>query len=315
MIDVQKLLDPEVAKILETMPSLDGLTAEGIPAVRVSRAAARPVPRLSDAVERTDYLVPGVAGAPDVTLRVHTPKAAATRPRPCVYWMHGGGYILGTYDQEDERLDRWTQQFDCVGVSVEYRLAPEAPYPAAVDDAYAGLRWVHEHASELGVDAARIGVGGPSAGAGLAAGLALYVRDHADFAVTFQLLIYPMLDDRQVTASSGWPVPVWSPPVNKVGWTSYLGAYYGTADVPIYAAPARAEDVSGLPPTLILVGSLDGFCDEDIEYAKRLTQAGVPTEFHLYPGAPHGFDSMAANTAIGRRASAAIEDWLGRQLA
>lgn len=315
MIDVQKLLDPEIAAILAAAPVMQILSIDEIPAARQSRAATRLLPTLSGAVERTDYTVPGFEGAPDVTVRVHRPVRAATGLRPCIYWMHGGGYIFGTYDQEDDRFDRWAQQYDCVGVSVEYRLAPEAPYPAAVHDAFAGLRWVHEHAEELGVDRGCIGVGGPSAGAGLAAGLALFVRDYTDIELAFQLLIYPMLDDRQVTPSSEWEVPVWSPRVNRVGWTSYLGALHGTDEVPIYAAPARAEDLSGLPPALIVVGSLDGFCDEDIEYAQRLTRANVPTEFHLYPGAPHGFDSMAVGTALGRRATATIEDWLGRQLA
>lgn len=321
MVDVQKLLDPEVmAAIGPALQSLDGVTLEQIPAVRAQRAALRPVVPLSDAVEGKDYLVPGPKGvpgpegAPEVTVRVYRPAQPTEAALPCVFWMHGGGYIFGSYDQENARFDRWVQQLGCVGASVEYRLAPEHPYPAAVEDSYAALKWLHEHASELGVDAGRIGIGGASAGAGLAAGLALLVRDRAEFGIAFQLLIYPMLDDRQTTASSAWEVPVWSPAANTLGWSAYLGALYGSDEVPIYAAPARAASLEGLPPTLISVGTLDGFVDEDIEYAQRLNHAGVPVELHIYPGGPHGFDSMAPNTHLGGRARAHMEEWLARQL-
>jgi acetyl esterase/lipase len=229
--------------------------------------------------------------------------------------MHGGGYIFGHYDNEDARFDGWVRRLGCAGVSVEYRLAPEDPYPAGMEDAYAALKWVHDHASELGIDAGRIGIGGASAGAGLAAGLALLVRDRAEFDIAFQLLIYPMIDDRQMTASSGWAeVPVWQPSANTLGWSAYLGALYGTEEVPPYAAAARATNLEGLPPTLIAVGTLDGFVDEDIDYAQRLNHAGVPVELHVYPGGPHGFDSMAPGTTLGRRARAHMEEWLAAQL-
>ena len=141
------------------------------------------------------------------------------------------------------------------------------------------------------------------------------MRDRAQFAIAFQLLIYPMLDDRQATPSSAWEVPVWPPSANTLGWSAYLGARYGGDEVPIYAAPARATDLTRLPPALIVVGGLDGFADEDIEYARRLNHAGVPAELHLYPGAPHAFDSMAPATGVARRANAQIEEWLGRMLA
>jgi acetyl esterase/lipase len=141
------------------------------------------------------------------------------------------------------------------------------------------------------------------------------VRDRAEFDIAFQLLIYPMLDDRQATASSGWAeVPVWQPSANRLGWSAYLGALYGSDEVPPYAAPARATSLEGLPPTLIAVGTLDGFVDEDIEYAKRLNHAGVPVELHVYPGGSHGFDTMAAGTTLGRRARAHMDEWLERQL-
>lgn len=314
-MDVQQLLDPEVARVIAPLVgNLDGVALEDIPRVRAERAAALPAPKLSDAVERTDVTVPGPAGAPDVLLRLHRPRNRTAEALPAILWMHGGGYIFGTYEGEDLRFDGWVQQLNCIGASVEYRLAPEHPHPAAVEDSYAALTWLHAHAAELGIDPARIGIGGASAGAGLAAGLALYARDRRELPITFQLLIYPMLDDRQATPSSGWPVPIWAPSHNTLGWRAYLGGRYGTDDVPAYAAPARATSLEGLPPTLISVGTLDGFVDEDIEYARRLNHAGVPVELHVYPGAPHGFDSMAPNTAVARRARAHMEDWLARQL-
>jgi len=174
---------------------------------------------------------------------------------------------------------------------------------------------VHANAAVLGVDPARIGIGGASAGAGLAAGLALLTRDRGAIPLAFQLLIYPMLDDRQITPSSGWLDPIWPPAANTYGWTAYLGAAKGGPDVPAYAAPARATDLAGLPPTIISVGAIDGFCDEDIDYAIRLRHAGVPVELHVYPGAPHGFDSLLPGLEISRRAARDMEDWLAARLA
>mgnify|MGYP000985372802 CR=1 FL=1 len=154
---------------------------------------------------------------------------------------------------------------------------------------------------------------GGSAGGGLAAGLALLVRDRDEFDIAFQTLICPMLDDRQITPSSGWEDPVWPPGANTFGWRAYLGDLAGLA-VPAYAAAARATNLVGLPRTFISVGALDGFCDEDVDYATRLRQAGVPVELHVYPGAPHGFDAFAPNTAIAKRANRDIEEWLAANI-
>jgi acetyl esterase/lipase len=183
-------------------------------------------------------------------------------------------------------------------------------FPGAIEDAHAGLAWVHAHAAELGIDPERIGVGGASAGGGLAAALALMARDRGEVPVAFQLLIYPMLDDRQVTSSSHWDDPIWPPSANRYAWTAYLGDARGGADVSPYAAPARATDLAGLPPALISVGALDGFSDENIEYAVRLRHAGVPVELHVYAGAPHGFDSLVPDAAIAKRARRDVLDWL-----
>lgn len=308
-MDIQALLDPEVRDAIASMPPMR-LTSDTLPKVRAARAADWELVPLSDDVERREVVVPG---EPSVTLRVHRPKGV-DGALPCVYWMHGGGMVLGSARQDDQRFDRWCVRHRCVGVSVEYRLAPETPYPGPMDDCYAGLAWVHAHAGDLGVDPDRIGIGGASAGGGLAAGLALLARDRGEVPLAFQLLVYPMIDDRRITASSGWDVPVWNPAANEFGWNAYLGGRAGADDVPAYAAPARATDVSGLPPALIVVGSLDGFLDEDVTYAQRMLQAGVPVELHVYPGAPHGFDGFAPDTAVARQCRRDMNGWLARVL-
>jgi acetyl esterase/lipase len=308
-IDVMTLIDPEVAEALAALGVRFGeLSDATLPSICQQRDAA-PMPPLSDAVERRDYAVPERA---PVSVRVHREKTAQGL-LPCIYWMHGGGLILGRNIGDDPRFDRWCPRLACVGVSVEYGLAPESKYPGPLEDCYAGLKWLYAHAEELGVDATRIGIGGASAGAGLAAGLALLVRDRGEMPLAFQALIYPMIDDRQITVSSGWNDPVWPPHANRYGWDSYLGDL-PKDEVPCYAAAARASDLGGLPPTYISVGALDGFADEDVDYANRLRHAGVPVELHVYPGAPHGFDGLTPGTAIARRANRDISEWLAVQL-
>ena len=182
-----------------------------------------------------------------------------------------------------------------------------------MEDCYEGLRWLFENSESLGVDRNRIGIGGSSAGGGLAAALALLARDRGEFPIAFQALIYPMLDDRQTTVSSQWRDPVWPPASNQFGWSSYLGALSGH-DVPPYAAAARATDLQGLPPAFISVGALDVFADEDVDYATRLRHAGVEVELHVYPGAPHGFDSMMPQTQLAQRAEQDLRRWLAAHL-
>ena len=311
-MNIDALIDPEIASLLATLPRMTSFTLDQIPAMRQIRLDQLATITLSDAVERRDVAAPGANGAPDVRLRVHRPRGSAG-PLPCLYFMHGGGYVMGSYGMDDLRFDKWCPLLGCVGVSVDYRLAPETPYPGPLDDCYAGLAWLHQNAKTLGIDPARIGIGGASAGGGLAAGLALLARDRAEFPIASQLLIYPMIDDRMVTASSGWAVPIWAPGSNRQGWRAYLGQLTG-GEVPIYAAAARANNLAGLPPTQILVGALDGFLDEDVDYAMRLTHAGVPTELHVFPGAPHGFDGMMPATRVAREARHSMEQWLARVL-
>jgi acetyl esterase/lipase len=302
------ILDEEIAPLLELAPAFQ-LSVDALPALRDVRNVAMQV-ELSDAVERTDHVV---SDDPHVVVRVHRPRAVSG-PLPCVYSIHGGGYVLGTYAMDDARFDRLCPTFPCLGVSVEYRLAPETAYPGPLDDCYAGLCWTFEHAAELGIASDRVGIAGVSAGGGLAAALALLVRDRGEVSVAFQLLECPMIDDRQTTSSSRLDgLPIWSRESNEFGWRSYLGELYGHADLPPYAAPARADDLTGLPPALVIVGGADGFRDEDIEYALRLNQAGVPTELHVLPGAPHGVQ-MFASSVVARRWNQIVVEWLGLQL-
>ena len=176
------------------------------------------------------------------------------------------------------------------------------------------MRWTYDNSSELGIDADRIGIAGISAGGGLAATLALLARDRGEVPLSFQLLECPMIDDRQATSSSQLDgLPIWSRDSNEFGWRSYLGDLYGSDDIPIYAAPARASDLSGLPPTLVIVGGADGFRDEDIDYAMRLNQCSVPTELHVLPGAPHGVQ-MFPGSVIAKRWNEMVTEWLALQL-
>ena len=309
-------VDPEFAERLAGAPMLlTALTREQLPDLRARMLAASRAAPLSDQVERTDITAPGPDGSPAVTLRVHRPKGAEG-PLPCLYTLHGGGYVLGSHEVEDQRLDAWVRKLGVVGVAVDYRLAPETPYPGALDDCHAGLRWLIAHAVEVGVDPGRIGLMGTSAGGGLAAALALRVRDHGEPPLAFQLLSYAMVDDRGVTGSSRWQdVPVWSPASNNLGWRCYLGDLYGTARVPAEAAMARAGDLRGLPPTFISVGTADVVCDENIALAHTLLTCGVSTDLRVYAGGPHGMDRRATDTALSRRSRRDMLDWLAARLA
>ncbi len=305
-MDTHSMLHPVIAEAVQAMPfpTISGDT------LALMRGFPFPAQTLSDAVERTDFVV---SEDPPVRVRVHRTKGA-TGALPCLYSIHGGGYVIGSYDMDDARFDALCQLVPCVGVSVEHRLAPDVPYPGPLNDCYAGLKWVVDNADSLGIDTGRIGVGGISAGGGLAAALALLARDRGEISLSFQFLECPMLDDRQTTPSSRLDnLPIWSKESNTFGWQSYLGDLYGSDDVPYHAAPARADDLSGLPPTFIVVGTVDGFRDEDIAYATRLNQAGVSTELHVYPGLPHGH-SIFPPVPAGAQWQRDVDHWLVRQL-
>ncbi|WP_370591495.1 alpha/beta hydrolase fold domain-containing protein [Saccharopolyspora montiporae] len=203
-----------------------------------------------------------------------------------------------------------------MAVTVEYRLAPEFPDPYPVEDCYAGLQWTAEHAAELGIDADNLIIAGASAGGGLAAGTALLARDRNGPALAGQVLICPMLDDRDWTVSTAQyeNVGLWGRESNRTGWDALLGDRRGTDEVSVYAAPARATDLSGLPPAFIDCGSAELFRDEDVAYATALWHSGVQAELHVWPGGYHGFDMLAPNSGIARAAIDARKGWVGRTL-
>ncbi|MEA5360912.1 alpha/beta hydrolase [Amycolatopsis sp., V23-08] len=303
-------VDPQVAAILA--PMAEAMAAAPHPAVgdvatrRVAleammaeTAALQPTP--AD-VTTTDFHA--VAGdGTKVLLRWYTKEGAA--PGPAVLYLHGGGMILGSVALYDAPIARYVSASGVPMLAVDYRLAPEHPDPTPVEDVYTGLRWLHDHAAELGVDPARIAVMGDSAGGGLAAGVTLLARDRGGPAVARQILVFPMLDDRTTTPDPELvPFATWTYEDNVTGWSALLGARAGGPDVSPYAAAARAADLSGLPPTYLEVGQLDIFRDEDLDYARRLGAAGVDVEFHLHPGVPHEFETFAWDTGVARRAVA-----------
>lgn len=299
----RNLVDPELVEMLDQFPVLT-LTTESLPHMRalLAELARQPPAELPDlsALSVSERHVPGAQGAPDVRVLLYQPAASA--PLPALLWIHGGGYVLGSADQDDLLVKSLVSSVGCVAVSVDYRLAPETPFPGAVEDCYAALRWLYTQASELGVDATRLAIAGASAGGGLAAALGLLTRDRGEVPLAFQLLIYPMLDDRTAAVTEPHPYVgeyVWTPEANRFGWAALLGREPGGSDVSPYAAAARAQRLEGLPPTYLSVGSLDLFLEENLEYARRLMRAGVPTELHVYPGAFHGFN-MVTGAQVSR---------------
>jgi acetyl esterase/lipase len=229
-------------------------------------------------------------------------------PGSAVLYLHGGGMILGL-EHLGRVYDLAVREYVAASgvpmLTVDYRIAPEHPHPTPVEDCYAALRWLADNAAMLGVDPGRIGVMGDSAGGGLAAGVCLLARDRGGPAIAQQLLIYPMLDDRAQTPDPALePFLTWTYDDNVTGWAALLGASAGGEAVSPYAAPARATDLAGLPAAYIDVGDLDIFRDEDLTYARRLSDAGVPTELHLHPGCPHAFEALARGADVSRRAIA-----------
>ena len=302
--DFASKLDAEYLPAFEAMPP-GGLDLANIAAARTGMAERRaqmPAAPMPDSVAIEDRYAPGLDGAPDVMVRLYRPASLPTNA-PALYWIHGGGMVLGDVAMSDAYCADVADRLNVLAASVEYRLAPEDPFPAPLNDCYAGLAWLASAAGELGVDRGRIAIGGGSAGAGLAAGLALMARDRGEVDICFQLLTYPMIDDRNTTPSSHAITEsrVWNRASNLAGWDAYLAGQAGTEGVSPYAAPARATDLAGLPPAHIAVGTLDLFVDEDIAYTQALSAAGVPVELHVYPGAFHGSPGLVPGAALSKR--------------
>lgn len=259
-----------------------------------------PIPRLDDVIVE-DVDLPAYDGSPAVSVRVYRPTSASA-PTPALLWTHGGGYVMGSPEQDEPKNIALVRALGITVVAVRYRLAPEHPAPAPVEDAYAGLRWLHRQASSLGVDPTRIAIGGASAGGGLATTLGYVAFDRGEVPVAFQLLVYPMLDDRTATRTDHDTrhVRLWSPGSNAWAWSAYLGHPPGETTASSYSAAARRQDLRGLPPTWIGVGTIDLFHDEDIAFAERLRASGVPCELELVEGAFHGFDFLFPNTGVSR---------------
>ena len=302
----------DIARRIVQMVGNDPLTGATLADFRRGMGAFTSKP--SPDVPFEKRLIPGARGQPDVVVYVINAKAGGGRP--AILHTHGGGFVTGSAEQDVSSLQALCKQLDCVAVSVEYRLAPETNYAGSIEDNYAGLNWLHANAATLGVDPARIAVMGESAGGGHAALLAIAARDRGEVPVCFQCLVYPMLDDRTGTTR---PVPwhvgriIWTSERNRFGWESFLGVKPGGSSVP-GGVPARVRDLAGLPPGWIGVGSIDLFHDEDVDYAQRLNNAGVPTELIVVPGGFHGFDNAMFVAPITRWFNAAKLDALRRGL-
>ena len=297
-------IDPELQPILELLPppdldDLEGARARILEMVRPFNAGVDVT-----GIVVTDHLVPGPDGAPDVLVRVYAPEtAAAPGGRPALLDIHGGGFTTGSIEMEHAFCAAVVRRLDIIVATVEYRLAPEHPFPAGIEDCYAALRWLHGSADELGVDVDRIGVGGQSAGGGLTAGTALLARDRGGPPICFQFLGIPELDHRLETASmrAFADTPMWSRPQAILSWQRYLGPAPGD-DVSPYASPSTATDLAGLPPAYITTMEFDPLRDEGIVYALRLLEAGVQVELHNFPGTFHG-SGLVTTAAVSRRAN------------
>jgi acetyl esterase len=314
------MIDPELAALADMLPVIE---LDDIPAARVAfedliTNLPVDIPGL-ETLDIGDRLVPGHEGDPDVPVRVYRPKEPRTPPVPGILMIHGGGFVVGSVKTENAGAAMLAVNTGAVVVSVDYRLAPEHPYPAGLHDCYAALTFLHAEAGALGVDTTRLAVVGASAGGGLSAATALLARDRGGPPLCFQMLHIPELDDRLETPSMQTFVdsPVWNRPLAVVSWQSYLGELWGAADVPIYAAPARATDLSGLPPAYVSTAENDPLRDEGITYAMRLLQAGVSTELHQFPGTFHG-SAMVTTAEVskraGREAAAVLRKALGVEL-
>lgn len=313
--------DPELAEYLPELQEFlapDGLQPHCIQEVR-AKLEEWPVPSIPDLAREGRFEVRELTAgseAGQVPLLICRPTRM-TGDLPAVYFIHGGGMVMGSNRLGLNQALDWADEFGLIVVSVDYRLAPECPYPAAIEDCYAGLEWTANSGDEVGIDPRRIIVAGDSGGGGLAACLSLLARDRGGPEILGQVLMAPMLDDRNDTLSSVQMdgLGVWDRTSNETGWSALLGDAKGGPDVPSYAAAARATDLGGLPATFLDVGSAETFRDEVVSFASRIWAAGGDAELHVWPGGFHGFYMDVPDAQLSVAALRSRVDWLGRLLA
>lgn len=310
--------DPELQALLALLPDTSLGITDPVKAREYFLELTRSLNAAIDAsgVKIVNQTIPGPADAPDVAVRIYTPENLQ-QTVPGILHIHGGGFVIGNLDSEQGSCIALCRNLGVVVVSVDYRLAPETPFPGPLEDCYAALQWVNTHSAQLRIDPARLAVFGLSAGGGLSAALALLARDRGGPPLCFQYLGIPELDDRLQTASMQRFVdtPMWNRPNAELSWDYYLGSRYrrGAHDVPYHAAPARAEDLSGLPPAYISTMEFDPLRDEGVEYALKLMRAGVATELHAFPGTFHG-SSLFTHARVSQREAAEMFTVLRRAL-
>lgn len=301
-----RIYDPEVHAVASQFPAVNVADVKGTRALfeaMLKASAAESEPPADPRVVQVERKIPGPAGAPDIPLRIYTPMGAGGA-RPAFVNFHGGAFILGDLETEHPRCLMLAAEGGAVAIGVDYRLAPENPFPAGVEDCYAAVKWVAANAATLGIDPQRIVIGGGSAGGALTAAVALMARDRGGPGLALQMLFYPVIDDRCETESmrAGRDALIWSTQHSLDMWNHYIGADRGK--VSPYASPARAADLSGLAPAYVITCEHDPLRDEGLIYAMRMMQAGVPVELHNYPGTVHGFDLLTPSAVATR----AIDD-------
>lgn len=307
-------VDPELRAALDAIRRPPGPPLSGASLPDFRRMGSTWAQKPLDHPAVVERMLPPVRGDAPVRVYVIGAQGGAVR-RPAILHIHGGGFVAGTALGNVADLQRLSSRLDCLIVSVEYRLAPETPFPGALEDNYAALMWLHQNADALGVDPSRIAVMGESAGGGHAAMLAIAARDRSEAPICFQVLLCPMLDDRTGSVAGTTPgdsVYTWTSDQNRFGWSALLGVAPGSPTVPAGSVPARVKDLRGLPPAFIGVGTADLFADEDIGFAKGLMDAGTPVQFVLAPGGYHGFDSIAPTARLSKWFTRSWTDALAR---
>jgi len=300
-LDTRHLVDPDLLPIVDNFPALE-MSSESLPAMRAMFAAQLSEQLLPDlAVRCSEVQIPSGEDNRTICCLMIQPESMAPLSAAILHF-HGGGHVLGAPEMNQPELMNWAAELGCMVLSVDYRLAPETPFPGPMDDAYDALRWLNEQAESLGIDPARIAVAGASAGGAMAACLCLMARDLEEYGIAFQLLEAPRLDDKIQQQQGGNPFSgefVWTREASSFCWNAYLP----DGSTSPYATAARAKDLTNLPPAFIGVGALDLFVDECLEYSTRLIRSGISTEMIVYPGCFHGFQ-MASGAAVTRRSQA-----------